>query len=232
MENKKLGELIKEYRELNNLSLRDFAEKIDVSHNYVSVLEKNYNPTTKKPPVLTIDIIKNVASVIGIDLKKLLNEVLSDETVINIMDNNLDYKDVDYDVIDTTVDIPIVGGVKAGVLIGAEDNYYETYGVDESIVTDAQENFIIKIEGDSMSPLFLDKDYILCKTQSDVYSNGNLGIVALEDTKPVIKRIYKYSDKIILRSENPLYKDIVITGSELENFRIVGIPKYLVKREF
>lgn len=223
MSNNKFKERLKNAMEYRNISQAELSRRSKIPEASISnYLSGGYKAGNKNLALLAQSLFVSIEYLLG----------LSNDLEENNDNKKINYKDVDYDVIDTTVDIPIVGGVKAGVLIGAEDNHYETYGVDESIVTDAQENFIIKIEGDSMSPLFLDKDYILCKTQSDVYSNGNLGIVALEDTKPVIKRIYKYADKIILRSENPLYKDIVITGSELENFRIVGIPKYLVKREF
>ena len=39
-----LGELIKEYRSKNNLSMDAFADKSGISKAYISLLEKNKHP--------------------------------------------------------------------------------------------------------------------------------------------------------------------------------------------
>ena len=44
-----LGMIIKEYRERNRLSQRQFALMCDVSNGYISMLEEGRNPKTNEP---------------------------------------------------------------------------------------------------------------------------------------------------------------------------------------
>lgn len=43
-----LGEIIKEFRNANKLSMDKFAEMANVSKSYISVLERNKRPDTEK----------------------------------------------------------------------------------------------------------------------------------------------------------------------------------------
>ena len=80
---KLLSELIKRYREKNNLSLRDFAKKANVSHTYISMLEKNYNPATKKEPVVNTINLNNIALALGIGLDELIDNI-SNDTIVEL----------------------------------------------------------------------------------------------------------------------------------------------------
>jgi transcriptional regulator with XRE-family HTH domain len=73
-----LGNLIKEYRKKYNLSMNDMAKKSGLSKAYISILEKNYNPTSKKAPVPSLETIKAVATAIHMDFND----------VISMLDNN------------------------------------------------------------------------------------------------------------------------------------------------
>ena len=50
-----LGELVKKYRTEHELSLRDFSRLSGISNGYISMLEKNEHPKTKKPIVPSIE---------------------------------------------------------------------------------------------------------------------------------------------------------------------------------
>jgi transcriptional regulator with XRE-family HTH domain len=67
-----LGDYIKSYREANQCSMDEFARRSGMSKAYVSILERNYNPSTQKPPVPSLETIMGVASVIGIDFDTLI----------------------------------------------------------------------------------------------------------------------------------------------------------------
>lgn len=70
-----LGNLIKEYRNENNLSLRDFAKMCDVSHSYIDKLEKGIDPRNGKTVEPTLDVIEKVASAMNISLEELLLKI-------------------------------------------------------------------------------------------------------------------------------------------------------------
>lgn len=72
MDIKLIGELIKEYRISHKMSLRDFAKKANVSHTYISMLEKNFNPATEKAPVINLNNLNNIALALGLSLDEFL----------------------------------------------------------------------------------------------------------------------------------------------------------------
>lgn len=76
-----LGELVKKYRTEHGLSLRDFSRISGVSNGYISMLEKNEHPKTKKPIVPSIEKMKCIASAMGMTLDTLLEIIDEDQPV-------------------------------------------------------------------------------------------------------------------------------------------------------
>lgn len=70
-----LGELTKEYRKANRLSMRKFAESCGLSKSYMSILENNWNPTTGKEPVPSLDVILAVAKAMNADPFKVMKKL-------------------------------------------------------------------------------------------------------------------------------------------------------------
>lgn len=86
-----LGKIIKEYRDDNKLSMDDFANKSGLSKPYVAMLEKNYNPKSKKEIVPTVDTIAKCAKAMNMEFNDLFN-VLSPSNRIDknyAMDNQI-----------------------------------------------------------------------------------------------------------------------------------------------
>lgn len=69
-----LGELIKAKRESEGLSLREFAERCNLSHSYVKNLEEA-DPRTGKNVAPTIETLEKLAPAMGMSLEELLKEV-------------------------------------------------------------------------------------------------------------------------------------------------------------
>lgn len=53
-----LGNIIKNYREVNRMSMDDFSRVSGISKAYISMLEKNINPRTGKAQFLRLNISK------------------------------------------------------------------------------------------------------------------------------------------------------------------------------
>lgn len=62
-----LGDIIKNYRTENRYSMDEFAKKAGYSKAYISVLERNHNPSTGKPVVPTLENIIKIANAMGKD---------------------------------------------------------------------------------------------------------------------------------------------------------------------
>lgn len=69
MENK-LGNFLREKR--GEMSLRDFANKLDISHTYLDSLEKGYDSRNKKPVRVTVDTLSKIAKALDEPLEKLV----------------------------------------------------------------------------------------------------------------------------------------------------------------
>ena len=67
-----LGDLIKQYRAENNLSMDDFSRKAGLSKAYISILERNLNPVNNKPIVPSLETIKAVSNAIDMDFNRVI----------------------------------------------------------------------------------------------------------------------------------------------------------------
>lgn len=76
-----LGDMIKKYREENEMSLQDFAERIGTSRSYIHMLEKNVNPTTNKPINPSIETLKLLAYAMNMDLQYLLTQLDGEQNI-------------------------------------------------------------------------------------------------------------------------------------------------------
>ncbi|MCI8586867.1 MAG: helix-turn-helix transcriptional regulator [Lachnospiraceae bacterium] len=70
-----LGDIIKEYRNSNNLSMDAFSERSGISKAYISLLEKNKHPQTGKPIAPSIQCIKQAAEGMGMDFNVLFSKI-------------------------------------------------------------------------------------------------------------------------------------------------------------
>lgn len=87
---------------------------------------------------------------------------------------------------------------------------------------------LMDIRGDSMEPLFKDGDTILVDQSDTQVQDGRIYVVTLGDELRV-KRIQRSMTGLILRSDNPLYADITVSGTELDLFRVHGRVRWCGK---
>ncbi len=82
-----LGEIIKEYRIKHGMSMREFERISGISRGYLSMLEKNEHPKTKKPITPSVDIIRQVSVATGISFDKLF-DMMENQPVSIASDNH------------------------------------------------------------------------------------------------------------------------------------------------
>jgi len=73
-----IREIIIKYREENKLSQRQFAERCGMSNGYISMLENDVNPSTGRPAVPSLSMLRKLAKGMNMSLDDLLaaNETL------------------------------------------------------------------------------------------------------------------------------------------------------------
>ena len=78
----KLSEWIKKYRSEHELSTIAFASLTGLSSSYINLLERDWNPTTKKPMSPSLKALKSIASAVGLEVDDLLKQLDDDQPVI------------------------------------------------------------------------------------------------------------------------------------------------------
>ena len=100
--------------------------------------------------------------------------------------------------------VPILGTIACGKPITSEENIQGFADVPEHIKCD----FCLRCKGDSMiGARIYDGDIVYVKSQPEV-ENGQIAAV-LVDGEVTLKRLYAFSDHLILRAENPAYPDLI-----------------------
>ncbi len=214
-----LGDIVKRYREKNNLSMEMFALKSNLSKGYISMLEKNKNPNTGKPIKPSFPTIKAVARAINMDINDLIYLLDDQEIQIKSADDFADmfsYRDV---MPISTRRVPLLGEISCGepMYCNEERECYVVSG------TDIHADFCLKARGDSMiNARIADGDIVFIKQQPQV-ENGEIAAIVI-DSEVTLKRVYYYNDKnmICLFPENPAYKPFTYVGEQLNHIKILG----------
>ncbi len=75
-----LGDVIREFRDLNKISMEEFGKMADLSKSYISMLENNKDPRGN-PINPSLETIDKVATAIGVDLDTLVSKIDQDIVV-------------------------------------------------------------------------------------------------------------------------------------------------------
>lgn len=76
-----LGDLLKQYRENNKISMDEFSKRSTLSKGYISMLENNINPRNNKPIAPTLPTIQKIASGMGTDVDSVLKVLDGDQNI-------------------------------------------------------------------------------------------------------------------------------------------------------
>ena len=113
----------------------------------------------------------------------------------------------------TTVDIPILGRVAAGMPVMAAENHEGSLTLDANLIKN-QESFALRVNGDSMiNAGILDGDIVVVRLQQGA-DNGDI-VVALMGEEATVKRFYREKGTIRLQPENPTMAPIYSTDVDI-----------------
>lgn len=118
------------------------------------------------------------------------------------------------------VPVPLVGTVRAGVPVRAEEHIAGYLATDPAWLK-GEGCFYLTVRGESMlGAHILDGDLALIRPQATA-ENGEI-VVALVDGEATLKRFFRQSDgRIRLQAENPAFAPLVIAAGEAETV-VVG----------
>ncbi len=120
------------------------------------------------------------------------------------------------------VPLPLVGQVRAGAPITAEECVEDVYPFSEDFVGE-DDCFMLTVKGDSMIGAgIFEGDYLIVRSQNTA-TNGDIVVAMIED-EATVKRYFKEELRVRLQPENdaydPIYtKDCYILGKVIGLFR-------------
>lgn len=117
------------------------------------------------------------------------------------------------------IKLPMLGKVACGDPIFADEDR-ESYIM---VGTDIGADFCLQCQGDSMINARIHDGDIVFVKKTDIVENGEIAVVIIDD-EATLKRFFYYREQnlVILKPENPKYQDIILTGEQLNQVRVIG----------
>lgn len=140
------------------------------------------------------------------------------------------------DVTEDTITFPVLVDVAAGYDQPAQ--YLQNWEGEKIEVPRAflhgrspDDYFAMRVVGDSMYPDYQDGDVLLVLRQSTLDRSGQVGVVLYDGEDATLKKVEYVTgeDWMKLLPINPQYPPRTISGVDLEQCRIIGLPKILVR---
>lgn len=126
------------------------------------------------------------------------------------------------------VEIPVIGNIAAGSPVFAYEDGSEFVSLPNGFLGTG-EHFALQVLGESMKDAGIDSgDIALIKQQKRV-DNGEIAAVIIEE-EATLKRFFKYPNRIVLRSENPRFPEMVFSKSDTCQIVVAGKLVGVIKR--
>lgn len=118
----------------------------------------------------------------------------------------------------SVVRVPILGAIRAGEPVLAEENILGWEEVPADTVRDG-DYFFLRVKGDSMiGARIADGDLVLVR-QQPIVDDGQIAVVMVGAEEAVLKRVHHVNGQLILTSENSDYPPMLVQNGDA---RIIG----------
>lgn len=128
----------------------------------------------------------------------------------------------------TSVEIPVLGKVAAGVPVEAITDIIDYIEIPSSAINDG-DYFALRIKGNSMYPKLQDSDIVVVKQQQTV-DNEEIAVVLVDGSDATVKKIVKHSNGVYLMPINAEYEPVFYTNEQIEDLPVQIIGKVVESR--
>lgn len=217
------GKTLKQLRESRNISAIKLSEDLNIHRGSLS----NWETGKRKPDS---EMLVKIAKYFDVSVDYLLgNENATDDAdLFNLKGDVRFLKKVNES---EMVKIPILGVIKAGIPMFAEENIIGYEYVHQEELLMGEEYFYLQIKGDSMMNAGIpDGSKVLIRKQNFIENDGEIMAVRVNGDEATLKRVYKQQDGLVLQSENPKYAPMFFPATDI-NTGYVGIIGKAIKVE-
>lgn len=211
---------LKKALEYNNMKPIDLANKTHINKSLIS----NYLSGAFKAKQDKLDIIAKTLNVseawlMGYDVD-MDREWFEEKEPSEISIDNARY----IETTTKTAKIPILGKVPAGIPIEAIENVIGYEDIPASMLSNGENYFALKVDGDSMFPDYHDGDTIIVK-QQPACESGDDCVVMVDGEDATFKRVIKQEKGIILKPLNNRYDPYSFSEYDIltKPVKIIGV---------
>ena len=191
-----------------------------------------------------IKVLAQIANIFHVDLDDLMNKDLTCDSVVHptqpslltqitdtklheprqkkvltFAQDQLDEQEGRVEEVLSYYDFTCYGAVSAGTGEWLEEEQKEKVSLPSSIVPHHPFDFVLRVNGDSMEPLFKNHEYVFVKKVDEV-RNGQIGVFIV-DGEAYLKKVYVEKDHLRLVSLNKAYDDLVF--DDKNEIKAVGV---------
>ena len=195
-------------------SVRQFSFKIDIPYTTVdSILKRGLDNSN-------VGNVIKMCKALDISIDYLLD---NKEIVSNLKFDNAELIDIE-----DTVKIPVLGVIKAGIPIEAQENIIEYVEIPKSWTKGEKKFYGLKISGDSMFPRYHNEDTVIFEQNNDfVLANNKDCAVMVNGDDATFKKVMISEKGVTLIPYNIEYEPLFFTKEDVENLpvKIIGIAR-------
>lgn len=193
---------------IRNMTPKELSNKTNIPKSSISQYMSGYaKPKDERLYLMSQALNVDPTWLLGYDVEMENNE--TKEEAINC--NNIYKLD--------KIKLPMLGKVACGEPIYADEER-ESYIM---VGTDIKADFCLQCQGDSMINARIHDGDIVFVKKTDIVENGAIAVVIIDD-EATLKRFFYYHEQnlVILKPENPKYQDIILTGEQLNQVKVIG----------
>ena len=180
-----LSKNIKYLRLKAGLTQDQLAEKLNYK-SYTTVAK--WESGVSEPPLSKTHELANIFNV----------------NIDNLVHTNLEKPELAFVDISSSIKIPVVGKIPAGVPVEAIEDIVDYIDIPEDWIKGDSEYIGLEVKGDSMYPVMLDGDRVVIRVQPSA-ETGDICACYVNGFDATLKRIALTSNSITLKPENPSY---------------------------
>lgn len=218
----KMGDIIKQLRLERGLTQEELGEIVGVKKAAVQKWESGMTKNLKRSTIKKLSDYFGVTPSYLMGMRNENNNKLKGEYIV---------KEEATEYVSSGIKMfPIIGVVRAGQPILAQENIEGYFPMDKTFINTDKDYFFLKVKGDSMNLEFKEGSMLFIE-KTPCIENGEIGVVRVNGDEATVKKIIKNDNMMTLlpMSSNPEHIPQMIDLSKQE-VEILGKVKMVIKQ--